>query len=158
MRKNNAHCIHNLVGIFSKICGKGHRAFDSLNACTRWHVNAVIAPACQAGRPAGRTAATCAIHGQPILASPKPRETSALFPLLLFAMPRCANIANTPPDRARGAAQRGAAQRDSTSRTRNASERARARALFPCALCTTNARIALVKRVRHAVTAAHRWG
>lgn len=31
------------------------------------------------GRPAGRPnrrAATCAIHGQPILASPKPRETS----------------------------------------------------------------------------------
>lgn len=30
--------------------------FDSLNACTRWHVNAVIALARQAGRPAGRTA------------------------------------------------------------------------------------------------------
>ncbi|EGI62651.1 Zinc finger CW-type PWWP domain protein 1 [Acromyrmex echinatior] len=43
----------------------------------------LIAPAHQAGRPA----ATCAIHGQPILASPKPRETPALPLTSLWPLP-----------------------------------------------------------------------
>jgi len=89
--KNRAHRIWALgtMEIFSEKCsnedqrGGFSRRFSRVVPVAQWHVNAVIGLGLT-----GRSAATCAIHGQPIAAaSPKPRvrRVAVPFTVLCFA-------------------------------------------------------------------------
>jgi len=118
------------------------RAFDSLNACTRWHVNAVIAPARQAGRPAEPSPPA------PFTVSQSSRRRNRvrhrLFPLSPFATH--ANIASTP-------SRSGPSGRTATRLLNSTCFPARAR--FPYAQRSLRS---VVAKERGCGNSARRWG